>query len=149
MGPGRSHSIRFLLSLFEGEADRERSETSLKVLLSALVNINLGWLEGYHVPYLYDSGIRYQQEAPGQEDWQDIPTCLALGYGDCEDLACYRVAELRYHGINATPMLRHRVQRIRGQDIHVYHVLVAHPDGSIEDPSKALGMGSTDYSWGM
>jgi hypothetical protein len=54
-------------------------------------------------PPLYRSGLHYETEK-GTEIWPDIPSLLmgTMGkgtypghWGDCEDLACYRVAELR------------------------------------------------------
>lgn len=69
---------------------------------------------------------------------------------NCEDLACYRVAELRESeahrlpdgkvvrgGVKARPFAKWR----RGsQGQFNYHALVLRPDGRIEDPSLVLGM---------
>ena len=87
---------------------------------------------------LYDSGVRYMEEPPGQEDWQDIPTCLKMRAGDCEDLAWWRVAELRVrYGIQAQPTFK-CMQRPNGGML--YHIQVQLPDGRKEDPSRVLGM---------
>ena len=83
-------------------------------------------------------GIYYEEEPPGQEDWQDLLTCMKLKASDCEDLACFRAAELRVrHGIMARPTFVHRVRPNGG---NLYHVQVQYPDGRIEDPSRVLGM---------
>jgi len=62
----------------------------------------------HNYPSVYRSGLHYETEK-GTEIWPDIPSLLmgTMGkgiypgnWGDCEDLACYRVAELRelpYH----------------------------------------------------
>jgi hypothetical protein len=77
------------------------------------------------------------REPPGREDWQDIPETIRRGDGDCEDLACWRAAELNVkQGIRAFPTFRWRV---RGTGT-LYHILVQYPNGQIEDPSRMLGM---------
>lgn len=65
-------------------------------------------------PSVYRSGLHYETEK-GTEIWPDIPSLLmgTMGkgtypgpWGDCEDLACYRVAELRelpYHFERVAP----------------------------------------------
>lgn len=47
--------------------------------------------DGEGAPVYYRRRIRKGQM---DDDWQDIPTCLTYGFGDCEDFACWRVAEL-------------------------------------------------------
>ena len=108
-------------------------------LLEGLIRCNMVYLDSHpHTPSLYTSGVRYQREARGQEVWQDIPNCIQLRRGDCEDLAAWRVAELRQRGIHARGHLKwfHKPSI----KITMYHVEVRLPDGSIEDPSKKLGM---------
>lgn len=82
---------------------------------------------------LYQSGVRYRREDPGREDWQTAAQTFALGYGDCEDLVIWRVAELRDAGIDAWPIVLPIRRRL-------WHVVVEHADGYHEDPSAALGM---------
>lgn len=86
------------------------------------------------LPPLYRSGVRYRQER-GTEDWNTAPVVLKRGYGDCEDLAAWRAAELRVMGIPA-----HGIVKRTGPKM--FHALVLWPDGRVEDPSKILGMGS-------
>ncbi len=83
---------------------------------------------------------------------------IEAGWGDCEDLACWRVAELRAQGVTASPYVKFR--RIAG--VYHFHALVgiyreqkgsaleAPEEGivmpesrlvKIEDPSLRLGMG--------
>lgn len=84
-------------------------------------------------PPLYESGVRYRKESP--DTWRHVDDLLATGWGDCEDLSAWRVAELRVSGVDP--------------DAHVYvyrsgprryHAVVARGDGTIEDPSLRLGM---------
>lgn len=113
--------------------------------LETLVKVNLWHLrrfaaEGKRVAPLYDSGVFYKQEPPGEEEWLDIPTLYKQGFGDCEDLACARVAELQFDGIPAVPCIRHKRFETPKGPMTIIHVLTLWPDGSIEDPSKVLGM---------
>jgi hypothetical protein len=87
------------------------------------------------IPTLYTSKIRYRNEPAGREIWQSAYETSQRGQGDCEDLVAYRLAELWRDGIRArarvltiSPMLR--------------HVVVQHRDGTLEDPSKMMGMKS-------
>lgn len=74
------------------------------------------------------------------EHFRDIPRIIENGGGDCDNLASWRVAELREHGISCRPFITWR-QRPDGGT--TYHVQVFYDaDGSSEDPSLLLGMGS-------
>lgn len=111
----------------------------LDILLDALTRIDMVWLLRHpETPGVYQSGVRYQEEPPGAEDWADIPTCLALGWADCEDLACWRAAELRVrHGVEAKAFAECQMQP---DGSRLYHIMVSLPDGSVECPSRELGM---------
>lgn len=131
----------------------------LQILLESLTRINEYHLrramkQGEFYPPLYHSGVVYKEEAPGREDWPDIPRVLANGWGDCEDLAAWRAAELRVAGIDCEPVLKWKWipraemlaagyprKHVPKKGIWLVHCLVRFPDGSIEDPSKELGMG--------
>jgi hypothetical protein len=86
------------------------------------------------IPKLYSGHVRYRQERPGLEEWQTALETAQRGWGDCEDLVIYRLAELwqgedvraRARVIQVTPALR--------------HVVLVRGNGHIEDPSKRLGM---------
>lgn len=123
-----------------GKTSREeidRSRRAITWLMFGLIEVNREWLETYPgTPELYTSGVLYKLEL-STENWQDIPTTLLRGFGDCEDLAMWRCAELQLEGINAMPYITWR-QTPQGNTI--YHALVRHPSGLIEDPSRALGM---------
>ena len=136
--------ITFRLGLFSGEADRPRSELVLRVLLTALVADNYTLLRAYGraFPPIYLSGVHYRMEPPPAEEWKNLRAVLEDGHGDCEDLACWRVAELRAAGFWARPTIRYRMQ---GR-LSVYHILVERPGGVIEDPSRLLGMGGDRWA---
>jgi hypothetical protein len=86
-------------------------------------------------PSLYKSGVRYEGEPYGQEDWQVPSVTLRKGVGDCEDLAAWRAAELVVSGEDRGA--RAVVKLVRPG---LVHCLVLRGNGQIEDPSAKLGM---------
>jgi hypothetical protein len=109
--------------------------------------------EGF-IPPLYLSGVVYREEAPGHEDWLDCIAVLRQGFADCEDLAAWRAAELRVAGHDVEPVIRwqwiprelmiaqgYPAKKLPRDGVWLVHCVVRWPDGSIEDPSKLLGMG--------
>lgn len=118
------------------QPELERSRLAITWLLTGLVAVNRDFRQLYPaVPSLYASDVLYKLEDK-TEIWQDVPTTLARGCGDCEDLAAYRCADLQLSGVAALPYVTWRQIGTRT----IYHCLVRHPDGLIEDPSRALGM---------
>lgn len=130
--------VDFVLGGKKGPAERRLGETNLRILLRALYDIDVAFLRANaSTPRLYDAGVRYRVEPLGEERWRDVPTVLADGYGDCEDLACWRAAELRVtDGIRAVPAYSWRSE----PGYRIYHVVVRLPGGRIDDPSARLGM---------
>ena len=126
--------VTFKLRLFEDSKDKNRSRRSVLWLMEALVQINKMYLLMNKVPMLYDTNVIYKIEAG--EIWKDIFNILKDGNGDCEDLACWRIAELQLAGISARPYIKWR--KVGGT--WIYHALCWTPGNKIEDPSLALGM---------
>jgi len=131
----------------------------LMIALEALTRINQLELrksveDGNPLPRLYESGVIYQEEPPGQEDWCDIRTILAQRWGDCEDLGCALVAERReYDGADARPVIKVKFlpreylikngypkKHIPRDGIFLVHVMCESPEFGLEDPSLELGM---------
>ena len=146
--------VVFKVQLFRDADDRPRSQEALLWMLEALCKINDGHLAERAYPPLYESGVRYQREL-GTEEWLDIPSIIEARWGDCEDLACWRVAELRRQGHHAGPYVRYRsldgVFHYHALVMRYRRVLARGPKGrlverfvpdKVEDPSKKLGMGS-------
>ena len=78
-----------------------------------------------------------RRSPPGRDEWQDIPETIKRREGDCEDLGCWRLAELRVRSHeDARPFVKCAVYGPRT----VYHVAVTRADGRVEDPSRVLGM---------
>lgn len=94
-------------------------------------------------PTLYTSGVRYVNEPLGSiDELVDIPAIIKRGWGDCFHLASWRVAELRQMGEDkATIKLTFKRVSRNGRKGRLFHVLVRRQDGSLEDPSRLLGMG--------
>lgn len=106
-----------------------RSMHELQLLLDCMTAFNRGWRSLHpNVPPLYRSGVRYRREYP-REDWRTLPVLIRKRFGDCEDLACARAAELP--GARA-------IARSEGPGL--FHIVVRHASGRIEDPSVRLGM---------
>lgn len=134
-----SSRVTFCVDLFKGAEEQELSHKALQTLLTALMTIDVDWLRAHpETPGIYDSHVRYEEEPVGQEDWQDIPTSLRLGVSDCEDLSCWRAAELRVRfGLAAWPTFTYK---LRSNGSYLYHITVRHPSGETEDPSRRKGM---------
>ncbi len=138
----------------------------LDSLLEKLTLKDERWLlQNPHTPYLYESGVRYQREPPGQEKWLPIPAILAQRFMDCEDACCWRAAELRIRGdkyrdhrgnIVRLPPERARAFWLDSKTEPMlqpgqYHIRVERADGRIEDPSAMLGMYGPVHvqQWGL
>jgi len=127
---------------------------AVRSILQGAAQVNLGILEinrlrhkrsGGRVPLipsLYLSGVRYQEEPKGWalEHFDTIPVILTRTWGDCDDLAPWRVAELRFTkedpGANVAVKWKQLTESKK-----LYHVVVRRSNGQIEDPSRVLGMG--------
>lgn len=116
--------------------DIPASRATISAALEGLVSTNFCLLSARRFPALYKSGVRYEREPRGREVWRTVPQVLAAGWGDCEDLAAWRAAELRRLGVPARAVAI-RTGRRR------FHAVVQLPDGSYEDPSVKLGMRTT------
>ena len=107
---------------------------TFQAALEGLCRVNSVLMRQKRLPSLYGGTIRYEREKVGFEVWRTCVEVAKSGFGDCEDLAAYRVAELRHSGedTNATPLVR--------KSASGYHALVTRGDGTTEDPSAKLGM---------
>jgi len=116
----------------------------LAAALEGLVRLNQAEIRqakasGRPIPPLYRAGVHWQPDrAPGgkpAETWDSIEIVRARGYGDCEDLASWRAAELRENGIAARAIVR----RSHTPGV-AWHCVTLWPNGQMEDPSAKLGM---------
>ena len=106
--------IEFRCQMFRGDWDQIWSQERMLHLMEALVRVNQTHLQEFAAlkqrglvkdlyPSVYRAGLHYETEK-NTEIWPDIPSLLegTMGegvypgiWGDCEDLACFRCAELR------------------------------------------------------
>lgn len=129
-----------------------RGPQGLQLVLDVLTQLDALTLEhNAAIPRLYSSGVRYSRESrmmgdllevaavdprtgTVEERFNHLTRVLELGAGDCDDLACWRAAELQVRdGINARAV---PLEQPGGG----YHVVVRYPNGRAEDPSARLGM---------
>lgn len=112
----------------------------LLALYAAMQTANEAYLRAHpSTPPLLRSGVVYARESavaePG-EVLRDIPSVRRDGWGDCDDLACWRAAELVVRAGR-----RAQVVLIPGGRAARYHAVVYCPDTRrIHDPSAKLGM---------
>lgn len=103
-------------------------------------------------PMLYESGVVYKREpwAGEYEDFATIPQMLERKWGDCDDLAAWRVAEIRQVQKRPADFICYWRKHT-----NVWHLQVRswkdaedrrrNPDGGdVEDPSRLLGMGQAE-----
>jgi hypothetical protein len=107
------------------------------VTLVARAELRAAIQAGRPIPPLYRSGVVYEREQPGLEEWTTPIDTLRRGWGDCEDLSIWRAAELQETGED--PAARVRIYRARPT---TWHAVVERSGGRVEDPSRALGMGT-------
>jgi len=112
---------------------------AIKPVLDALVLVNQLYLRTHDVPPLYQSGVRYKNEPEGStEEFAAIPAIIKRGWGDCDDLAPWRVSELRNAGERAKIRIQWKRSKRTGRKL--FHIVVRRANGAIEDPSYVLGM---------
>lgn len=107
---------------------------AFEAALEGLTRVNEGLMQREHVPPLYEAGVRYKDEP--RDVWRHALDVAADKWGDCEDLAAYRAAELRVSGEDPQA----RVVTYQSGP-NRYHAVVARSGGLVEDPSRVLGMG--------
>ena len=90
----RPYRVTWALELDDAPSSAARVEYTLNLLLYCLFAIDASYLASHpNAPLFAASGVRYMPEAPGQEDWQDIPTTIENRFGDAKDLAAWLCAE--------------------------------------------------------
>lgn len=132
----------FVLGLFDGDRERELSNRILQILLDGLTEIDVLLLQRRpDLPTISESDVRYVEEPPMQEDWQDWATCLRMKRMDCDDGGCARAAEhIVRRGVPARAVWRAKKLRKGNDTFYLYHITTELPDGRREDPSWEKGM---------
>ena len=132
-------NVTFRTEIFKTPKDRARGEFALNLYLETLFKLDVAYLRDYpDSPKIYESGTVYRPEPVGEENWKTIPIILTDGFGDCEDLACWRAAELYAEGNrHVRPVAIAQPTGTPG--FTLFHIVVR-GGGVREDPSKRLGM---------
>ena len=116
----------------------EDGPRAAKELLDCLARIWARRMRRVPMPLLYGSGIRYQLEpnAGTFEQWKSPIQTFESGWGDCDDLTIYRVAELLARGERGAEAQVLAVTTPLGVKMHAR---VWRGTGVAEDPSILLG----------
>lgn len=113
---------------------RLRSARDIETACEHLADASYDDIARGRAPRWARARVRYAREGPRWiEDWKRAARVARDGSGDCEDLAAYRVADLRVDGIDAHPI----AVRTRDGTVH----MMVDADGVLLDPSRARGMG--------
>lgn len=133
------YTIGIVLRLITALPDRA-AERCIEAILDALAFANWEYLREHpETPALYLSGVRYKDDAYGEIDhWKDIPSVLAAGAGDCDDLVPWRIAELWQAGYKQARSVAHLQRDNDGNTL--FHAYVRVDANHTEDPSERLGM---------
>src|SRR5262245_53395466 len=102
--------------------------------LEGLTRLNESLMHRERVPPLYQAGVVYKDEP--RDVWRHALDVAGEKWGDCEDLAAYRAAELRVSGEDPGAAVT-----VYQSGPNRYHAVVGRGDGTMEDPSRVLGMG--------
>lgn len=126
-------ALRARIALF---SDAELLGYLYGLAFAGLEDLRAAKRAGRPYPPLFKAGVRWKREETGKEHWQLPRETYALHEGDCEDLAAgWRVPELWLLGEDGARIFLKVVNPL------LRHILVRRADGTIEDPSKILGMG--------
>lgn len=77
--------------------------------------------------------VKYKLEPPGEEDWKLPHNVIRDGWGDCEDLAGWRAAGLRFTGEDGAA----RVKVVKTGE-NKLHAVVERSDGTLDDVCKEM-----------
>ena len=136
-------AIELRTRIFTEAWSQTASEKVLDMILELLVQIDILYLRlNPKTPKMYESGVRYHHDSI-KDEW--FSTCEALHerLADCKGLSAWLVAEYRVSGIDPGAKCCKKFAVIDDPTIGklvLYHVMVQRSDGTIEDPSRKLGM---------
>lgn len=127
--------IRVLLSRIR---DPQLGEAFGYCLLRGLALVNERLVREGAVPRLYESGVRYVLDPPGQDTFADALHVWRAKQADCSSLVAWRVGELWASGERGADFRLRHYQLGPGE--WLYHIYLVRANGKIEDPSRMLGM---------
>lgn len=131
------------------------------VVLQNRVLLRQARLRGKPYPALYESGVVFKRDPPTPkgrpviQEIIDLRTVIQRKGADCDNLCAWRVAELQEQGERADLKIYWRMRCLKCARLStttrckhcggrakpfIYHAEVRRGDGSVEDPSRYLGM---------
>lgn len=123
------------------------SREAIQALVDQVYQADCAFLAAHpQAPDLYRSGVVYGREPRGafveggEERFAGVLECLRVGWGDCDDLAPWRAAELTVREGLPSRALVIPAPGSRPGGPPSWHVVVQRGDGVMEDPSAQLGM---------
>lgn len=126
------------------ELDDQDRKAALEHALEAVTIANVPGIRAGKIPTAKEAiaaGGQWRPEPPGDEHFDLAQTVVRRGHGDCDDWAPYHSASLRATGVD--PGARAIVRKSGPMR---WHAVTQRSDGSIEDPSKAAGMGKNGHA---
>lgn len=130
--------MRFLIDIPRGSHQQVALAASHGLRALARINYDLLVRFGGRIPRLYETSVQFRPEPgagePGvPEQFDHLGLVLARGWGDCDDLVGWRLAECWFFG---EPMATERIIWPLGWP-H-YHAQLRRADKTIEDPSAVM-----------
>lgn len=142
----RGFSIRLETQGF-GREPAEMAEFVRNGLANLIMANRWAYRHDSSLPSIYQAGVVYRREPPGHEQFCDVARVLRRGHGDCEDLSCAVAAwRVERTGELCKPRITWKPLDASGRR-WLYHITVSRADGSVEDPSRELGMNHEPGEW--
>ena len=119
----------------------------LDAALEAVTRLNEELIKSGDSPtadQLIAQGARWQPEPPGQEHFDHGALIAERGFGDCDDWAPLKAAQLRVTGEDPDA-----VAEVRRSGENRWHAVVIRGDGTEDDPSLDAGMPSPGRRQGV
>lgn len=117
----------------------------IEAALEGLVRVNLVLMaSGIIGPFPHDYDVVYRLEPDGEEDWKHGANVIRDGWGDCEDIAAWCAAGVRF--TDEDPDAKAVVMRTGPTNLHCVVLL---SNGLIWDPSLDLGMRTNNRRRGV
>ena len=120
---------------------KRSKERCIEAIANGLALVNVEYLNARpDTPPLYQSGVYYcdDRKFKSRDPWNDIPTTLEKGCGNCTALVAWRLAELWRQGIDDAEADAIHQKLSNGNTL--FHLRIRYANGHIEDPSQQLGM---------
>lgn len=140
-GRGASYNVEMRTLTPKLVQSRRAKERTIEAMANGLALVNVEYLNAFpNTPLLYESGLYYCDDDTFRvkDPWNDIPVMLEKGCGNCTAIVAWRLAELWRMGHDDAEADAIHQTLPNGKTL--FHLRIRRGNGSIEDPSKVLGM---------